>query len=196
MIGDFVPGRSLLHRSPPGLKLLLLVVVVTVLGLWRAPVPTSVAVLALVTTHLVLRLPWRPWWPVLRWFLLFATLLAIFQVWQSGPARAVVIVGQLLVALLGGRLLMATTRVMDMVRTLARIVVPFPSKQARRDRVELLLALTIGCIPRVGRLVVQAREASLARGAGARPQVVLPSAVVRTVRQADDLAEAMAARGL
>lgn len=196
MIGDYVPGTGWAHRLPAGLKLAVLVVLVTALGVWRSPVPTVAAVVALLVVHLALRLPWRPWWPVLRWFLLFATLLALFQVWQAGSARAVVIVGQLVVAVLGGRILMATTRVQDMVTVLARIAVPIPAWRARRERVELMLALTIGCIPRVGRLAAGAREAALARGGRARPTVVLPAVVVRTVAAADDLADAMAARGL
>ena len=121
---------------------------------------------------------------------------AAIQVWWQGPERAVEIVGQLVVAVLSGNLVMMTTRVSEMVRTISVVATPLRRFGVRRDRVELLLSLTIGCIPRVAHAMRTAREAAQARGVRPRLRVVVPSLVVAIVREADEVGDAMAARGL
>lgn len=196
MIGAYVAGDSLLHRMRPGVKVVATLVLVTVLGIfprWWLVVGCSVALAA---AYPFARLPLRALGRSLRPMLIFVVVLAAIQVWLQGAERAVEIVGQLVVAVLAGNLMMMTTKVSAMVRTISVVAIPLRPLGVRRDRVELVLSLTIGCIPRVARAMTTAREAAQARGVRPRLRVIIPSLVVSIVRQADQIGEAMAARGL
>lgn len=196
MIGSFVPGSSALHRVRPGVKVLATLVLVTVLGLFPRWWLVLSTVGMLVLAYPLSRLPLRALLRSLRGLLLLAVTVAAIQVWWQGPERAIEIVGQLVVAVLAGNLVMMTTRVSVMVRTISVVAIPFGRWGVRRDRVELLLSLTIGCIPRVAHAMRTSREAALARGVRPRLRVVVPSLVVAIVREADEVGDAMAARGL
>lgn len=196
MIGHFVPGRSALHRVRPGAKVLATLLLVTVLGIfprWWLVLP---AVAVLVVAYPLAGLPLRALLRSLRGLLLLGVAVAAIQVWWQGPERAIEIVGQLVVAVLAGNLIMMSTRVSDMVRSISVVAIPFRRWGVRRERVELLLSLTIGCIPRVAQAMTTAREAAQARGVRPRLRVVVPSLVVAIVREADQVGDALAARGL
>ncbi|MBS4104737.1 energy-coupling factor transporter transmembrane protein EcfT, partial [Tsukamurella paurometabola] len=96
-------------------------------------------------------------------------------------------VGQLVVGVLAGNLLVFTTRASDLAALAGRVL---------GWRVELLVALTIRSIPTVIAVVRQTREAAWARGQRASLVRVLPTVLVRLIRDADLLGEALAARGL
>jgi biotin transport system permease protein len=196
MIGAYVAGDSLLHRARPGAKVLATLVLVTVLGFWPRWWLVLGAVGLLVVAYPLARLPLGALLRSLRGILLLAVALAAVQVWWQGPQRAVEIVGQLVVAVLAGNLVMMTTRVSDMVRAISVVAIPLRPLGIRRDRLELLLSLTIGCIPRVAHAMTTAREAAQARGVRPRLRVVVPSVLVAIVREADEVGDAMAARGL
>ena len=63
-------------------------------------------------------------------------------------------------------------------------------------RDHLLVALTIRSIPTVIAVVRQTREAAWARGQRASLIRVLPTVLIRLIRDADLLGEALAARGI
>jgi biotin transport system permease protein len=64
------------------------------------------------------------------------------------------------------------------------------------DRVALVLALTIRCIPVISEIVVSVREAQIARGASRNPLALVVPVVIRTLRAAEALGEALTARGV
>ncbi|YAL82586.1 CbiQ family ECF transporter T component [Dermacoccaceae bacterium W4C1] len=196
MIGFYAPGDSLLHRARPGAKLVLALALVTVAGLWPNWFLLAAITGSLLLTHAATGLPWRPLWRSARVLVVFVVLLALVQWWWSGWERSVAIVGQLVIAVLIGHLLMATTRISDMVHTISAVAIPLRRFGVRRDRVELVLGLAIGCIPRLASMFTQAREAAAARGGRTRVTVLVPAVVVSAVREADEIAEALAARGL
>ncbi|MDE9367052.1 energy-coupling factor transporter transmembrane protein EcfT [Luteipulveratus sp. YIM 133132] len=196
MTGYYVEGDSWLHRLRTSTALLSALAVITVLGVvprWWLVAPVAVALVPLYwSAGLRLRHLWRG----LRTILLLAAVLVAFQVWLQGPLRAFEIAGQLVVAVLVANLVMMTNRVTAMVRTISAVAVPLRRFGVRRERAELLLALTIGCIPRVAAAMSGAREAAVARGVRPRLVTVVPAALVTMVREADEIGDAMAARGL
>lgn len=202
MIGGYVRGRTWLHRTPAWTKLIGLLTVVTVLGFWpRTGTPprwaaTLVALGLVVVLAMSARLPLGRALRAIRPVLLLAVLLAAVQVLVNGPARAAEVVGQLLVAVTLGQVLLMTTRVAEMVRVIARTLIPLRRWRSRRARFELLLGLTIGSIPVVAGAWRIAREAAAARGVRPRLRVVVPSVLVAILRRAEALGEAMIARGL
>lgn len=91
---------------------------------------------------------------------------------------------------------MMSTRVADMVPPIAKVVLPLRRWEAHRERLELLLALTIGAIPAVAAAMRMSNEAAAARGVRPRLTIVVPSVLVTILRLADQLGEAQLARGL
>jgi biotin transport system permease protein len=63
-------------------------------------------------------------------------------------------------------------------------------------RVGLLLNLAIRCVPLVIELASEVRDAQRARGLESSPRALVVPLLVRTLRRADELGEALAARGV
>ena len=184
------PGNSVLHRCPPGVKLLLLAVLLALTV--RYPVPMLAP---LVVLYAVARIPWRVALAQVRplWILLLVT--GAFQVLTLGWERAVAVVCGLLVSVALAGLVTLTTRVNAMLDVLVRVLRPLRRLGVDPTRVALLLALTIRCVPMLVAIVAAVREAQVARGAGRNPLALAVPVVVRTLRAADALGEALTARG-
>lgn len=196
MIGHYVAGSTWLHRLGATPKLVATLALVTLLGVmprWWLLAPAAALVIGL---YAAARLSPRTLWRGLRTVLVLAALLVVLQTWLHGPVRAIEVAGQLVVAVLVGNLVMMTTRVSEMVRSVSGVAIPLRRFGIERERVELMLAVTIGCIPRVAAAMTASREAASARGVKPRLAVVVPAVVVTMVRDADEIGDAMAARGL
>lgn len=196
MIGLYVAGESLLHRARPGVKLLALLALTTLLvALPRVSVVAVGAVLVAVVAlaaGLGVRGLARLLWP-LRWMVLVLTPL---QVWLAGWEHAGVVVGGLVVAVTAAGVVSATTRVADMTDALMRGLRPLRRLGVDTERVGLVLALTIRAIPVVTDALRLVREARRARGMRLTPDTLLAPLLVRTIRHADRVGEALAARGV
>jgi len=185
-----------LHRLPAGAKLLTLAVLLSALII--AASPTAVVIGAAVTGagYAVARVGWRVMlaqvWP-LRWF---AGVLMALQWWLSGLEQAVVTVGGLVVAVALAGLVTVTTRVTAMTAAFATGLRPLTVFGVDPQRVALMMALGIRAVPVVGGLAAEVREAHRARGLRLDPRTYGVPLVVRTLRQADAVGEALAARGL
>ncbi len=191
----YVPGTSLLHRAGAGTKLVGLAATLLILAGWRTP--TGVGVIAVVAVGLalavrvsgsVLLAQLRP----LRWVV---PILAAVQLWVSGPASAVVVAGSLVVATLLAALLTVTTPVQELLDTVVAALNPLRRFGVAPERVALVLALTIRSIPVIAELATQVSDARKARGAERSLRAFAVPLVIRTIRHADRLAEALAARG-
>lgn len=190
-IGLYHPGGSLVHRCPPGPKLALLAVVLAGTLVWPVPMLVASALL-----YAVARVPWRlaleqlrPLWPLL----LFT---AVFQVLTASVDRAVSVTAGLLASVALAGLVTLTTRVAAMLDVLARMARPLRLFGVDPDRVALLLALTIRCVPLLAGIAAEVREAQRARGARGNPVALVVPLIVRSLRAADALGEALTARGL
>jgi len=193
-LGLYVPGDSPLHRAPAGLKLALLAVA-AVVALW-SPVALAALGLLAVAGFVVARVPWRVAWDQLVPVLWFAVPLLGFQWLFAGWSRAVVVVGQLVVLVLLAALITLTTRVLAMVATFEWVLSPLARVGVRPDRVGLVLALTVRCVPLVAQTYQQAREAQRARGLEWSAVALVVPMIVRLLKKADAIGEALAARGL
>jgi len=131
-------------------------------------------------------------WP-LRWFVLF---LIPFQWWTAGWQVAVVVVGTLVAAVVGAALVSLTTRVSDLLDAITGLLEPARVIGVDPDRVALLLALTIRAVPVIAATLHEARDARRARGLERSTRALVTPVVVRTIRHADRVGEALAARGM
>ncbi len=188
-------GRSWLHRAPAGGKLLGLAVAMVAVLMVGSPAGLAVAaaltVLLYASTGLVAALPGEVW--PLRWLV---GVLVAFQWITAGLTAAVVVTGRLVVAVAAAALVTLTTRVIDMLDVFERGLRPLRRLGVDAERVALVLALAVRAVPVVTGLAAEVRDAQRARGLGASPRAYAVPLVVRSLRHADALGEALVARGL
>jgi len=196
LTSTYQPGTSLLHRSGAGAKLLALLVFSTLLMARRSPVTVAIGLVVVVGLYAVagfgVRMLVSQVWP-LRWFVL---LLVPFQWLTSGWQMTVAVVGTLVVAVVGAALITLTTRVTDLLDVIARVLEPARRIGVDPDRVALLFALTIRAVPVIAATFNEARDARRARGLERSTKALVTPIVVRTIRHADRVGDALAARGV
>ncbi|MFC7450069.1 energy-coupling factor transporter transmembrane component T family protein [Rhodococcus daqingensis] len=196
-LGIYHPGASPLHRAPAAAKLTGLVVALIVLAATvRSPwqlVPATVLVAA---AFAAARIPARLALAQLRTVLWMLAFVGVFQVIFTGWRRALVVCGVLLLSVALAALVTLTTRVMDMLDAVARMLAPLRRFGVNPDRVGLVLAMTLRCIPLLSGLVADVTEARKARGLGFSLRALAVPVVVGALRTADAMGEALAARGV
>ncbi len=191
------PANSWLHRARPGVKLLALVLAVT--GILLSGTVALVVAELVVTAALypLARVPSRLLWTHARPLLPFLVLIIGYQSFAAGWRTAVVVGGQLLVAVLLASLVTVTTRVSDMLALFERLARPLERVGVSARRIALVLALTIRCVPMVAAAWTASTDAYRARGLrrGGAWRVAVP-VIVRLLRAADALGDAITARGI
>ncbi|GAA1949603.1 hypothetical protein GCM10009717_14790 [Agromyces allii] len=194
MIGVFHPGRSIVHRAPALVKLGLLAVFVTVAALvsslaWLAAASVGV-VLLFALARVPARVALRQIVPIL-WVLAFAVpVQVLFGGWEAAAVMAV----RLLVAVALAALYTLTTPVSETLDAMQALLRPL-RRWVDADRVGLALALTIRCVPLLADLVREVMEARRARGAEGSLLALAVPVIVRALRTAEHLGEALTARG-
>ncbi|OZC57314.1 MULTISPECIES: energy-coupling factor transporter transmembrane component T family protein [Nocardiaceae] len=197
MIGLYRPGNSLLHRLPAGPKLLLLLASI-ILATIFARTPVHVGVIALVVAGLfvVARIPLKLAAAQLRPVLWMVLIIGVFQVIITDWKRAVVVCGVLVISVALAALVTLTTRVTDMLDTVTRALGPLRRFGVDPDRIGLMLALAIRCIPVLATIVHEVSEARKARGLQWSMTALATPVLVRALRTADAMGDALVARGV
>lgn len=196
VLGFHVPGDGWLYRIPAGLKyLIMLVFVVPVLVCASWPVTLGVLAAVLMTflssgisLTRALKLGWMMW-SVLA-------VLAAFHLVTLAPVEAVVRPGNLLVAILGARMLTLTTSTPELLDALGWALRPLRFLGVNPDQMALAVALMIRSIPYLIGNVEDARMAMRARGLERNPVRLLTPVVLGAVAYAERSGEALMARGV
>lgn len=180
---------------PVGSRLLGLLAVSTGLLLFRSlPVVLGALVLTLGLYGLA-----RPRWSEVRPLLRLAAFslppLFLVQGLLAGWMPALVGVLRLAVLLGLATLVSLTTRASDLVDTLERALRPLARFGVRPARLGLLFSLTLRFVPLLATWLGEVREAQRVRGLEHHPLALLVPLLVKTLRTADTLAEALDARG-
>ncbi|MFC9554492.1 energy-coupling factor transporter transmembrane component T family protein [Rhodococcus sp. NPDC056960] len=197
MIGLYRPGDSLVHRMPAGLKLVMLIASILAATVFvRTPLEVGVVVVVVGLLFAVARIPWTVAVAQLRPVVWMLLIIAVFQVWITSPARAVVVCGVLLISVALAALVTLTTRVTDMLDTVSRALGPLRRFGVDPDRIGLLLALAIRCIPLLTGIVQEVAQARKARGLQWSMTALATPVLVRALRTADAMGDALVARGV
>jgi biotin transport system permease protein len=196
----YVPGRTVVHRAPAGLKLVLLAALAVVVF----AVPTPVVVLGGLATVLLValgiaRLPLSLLIRQVRVVAVFLVLVLVIQLAVAGPVPAVVSVARLLGLVLAATLVTATTPVSAMVALVERVCAPLRRVGVRPARIGLVIAMTLRFLPLVAERADRLREAQVARGGAvgnfrALTRTAVPL-VVQLLQLAHTVSEALDARG-
>lgn len=111
--------------------------------------------------------------------------------------REATIVGlRLLVLVVAATTITLTTRVSDLLAVLERACRPLAWVGLDPSRVGLVLAMTIRFVPLLGELLTDIRAAQRSRGRERPGVTVVAPLLVQTLRFADDLGDALTARGV
>ncbi|MBF6227440.1 energy-coupling factor transporter transmembrane component T family protein [Nocardia abscessus] len=197
MIGLYRPGNSLLHRIPAGAKLVLLLVSIVAGTVFvRTPVQVLVAATAVAGLFAAAGIPWRVALAQLRPLVWMVLLIAAFQVLITSPARAAVVCGVLVLSVALAALFTLTTRVTDMLDAVTRWLGPLRRVGIDPERIGLLLALAIRCVPLLAGIVHDVAEARRARGLEWSMTALVTPVLVRALRTADAMGDALRARGV
>lgn len=196
LLGGYVPGTSVLHRAPAGAKLAGLAVLLAALAAARTPVGVGAGAVVALGLAVLARVGARPVlaqvWP-LRWVVV---VLGALQLWVAGPVTALVVVGWIVVAALLAGLLLVTTPTQAVLDALVGALRPLRRFGVDPERAGLVLSLAVRSIPVVARLAEEVSQARRARGAERSVRAFAVPLVLRTVRYADRMGEALAARGV
>ncbi|MDN3445361.1 energy-coupling factor transporter transmembrane component T [Microbacterium sp. APC 3901] len=196
MIQSYRSGASIVHRMPAGLKLALF----AALALVSSAYPhdgwsVTVSLLVVCMLYLVAGLPvkvvsvemWR-----LRWLVLvLGSALWIFV----SPLTAWISTARVVSLLLLAALLTITTRMGDLLAVLHRMLRPLRRLGVDADAIAMTISLTLTMVPVVAGFAQAVGDAQRARGIRLGPRTAVPL-MVRTLRHADEVGDALAARGL
>ncbi|MFC4005387.1 energy-coupling factor transporter transmembrane component T family protein [Prauserella oleivorans] len=194
-LGLYEPGTSLLHRSPAGAKFLAVLALAAVVFVLDSPLWLAVLCGGLVLGYAVARIPPRRWLPLVRTLVVLSAFVFALQWWLLGAHSAAVVCLRLVAALAAASLFTLTTRVDDMVSTVERAAGPLRRFGVRPQTIGLLVGLTVQAVATLSGIASEVRDAAKARGAQQSVTAFAVPFLVRTLRHADELGEALAARG-
>ncbi|MFS3127311.1 energy-coupling factor transporter transmembrane component T family protein [Nocardioides sp. Bht2] len=194
-IGLYRPGSSPFHRSPAGLKLLLLLGAGIGSIFVDTPIQTVVVLVVVLLGYAVARIPASVLLASIRPLLWVVVPLSVFQTIVVGWQRAVVITGVIVALVLLANLVTLTTKTTDLIDVVVRVCGPLRMIGVNPERVGLLLNLAIRAVPLMAELAGQITEAQQARGLRISVRAMAVPFVVGALRRADELGDALAARG-
>jgi biotin transport system permease protein len=195
MLGLFIDRDSPIHALAPGVKMLVLAlsaVALIAVDDWRVLGAILAAVLALFA---VARLPAREvaaqLRPVLFLGLFFFVIHWLLVSWQSGLVT--VLRFTILVSL--AVLITLTTRISDMVDALESGLRPLRVLGVNPAKISLMISLAIRFVPLLVDLVREIQAAQRSRGLERSVTAVAVPLIVKTLRMASVLTDAIDARG-
>ena len=193
----YVPGHSWLHRLPAGIKLAL-VAMVGALLMWLSDlIALQFALLVLIFLLAQSGVGATKVWPQIRPMMLLLAILAVYTSLVQTPAQALEMTLRLLCLMLSGVLVTLTTPLTAMMYVLERLLKPFEKLGLlKADRVALAFGLTLRLIPELSLQWNEIREAQAARGLKSSVLTLGVPMLIRTLRRAEEIAEAIDARSL
>lgn len=195
MLDLYSPGTSILHRIPPGPKMLALMVGATALFLNQSLVVTVAALVAVLGLYLVAQLTLKQAWQQVRPLLWIFALFFAIQWWFSGIALAAYVVLRLATLILLASLVTLTTRSSDMIDTMTWALGFLKPLGANPAKVGLAISLALRFIPVLAQITQEVREAQKARGLERSVIAVAMPVAIRTIKMADDISDAIESRG-
>ena len=192
----YVPGATAIHRVPAGFKLVLLAalgVALAFLNQWWEPLALLGAVLA---CYPLARIPVGSVATQLRPLIWVLLAVGAFQLIASGWRSTVDVVVTVVALVLAAGLVSLTTSMEALTDVLLRMLRPLRRFGVAPERTALLISLSVRSVSVVAALAREVRDAQLARGLGRSPRAFAVPLLVRSLRHAQALGEALVARGV
>ncbi|OCA56351.1 energy-coupling factor transporter transmembrane component T family protein [Photorhabdus namnaonensis] len=193
-LSGYNPGSSFVHRVSPGLKIISLVILGTLLFVIPR-IDLSVAALAcIVLLYLLARISLKTAWMQLRPALWVLALIFIVQLLLHHWTAGVLVVVRLVSLLLLASLVTLTTRSSDMIDALEKGLGWLYYLGINPGKVSLALSLALRFIPVLASITEEVREAQKARGLDKSVIAIAVPVIVRMLKMADDISAAIEAR--
>jgi biotin transport system permease protein len=200
---------SILHRSPPGLKLIALVLIITAISIdvpfIDAPVKSWIPAGALVLTATLYTVAFSNVTKFLEQLWALKLLIAIITIPQLlfGTSWETVLTAtiRLTDAMLLAALFSLTTKTRDLLDSIesslgSKWLRPLTRLGLKPETVSLAFAMTMNAIPMIMKFLNQTKEAQAARGVRPTPVRMTIPLLVASLKYADEFAEALTARGV
>lgn len=192
---SYIDRHSIIHRLSAGWKLLLLIAISTGIFFitdWRW---MCLAYLLVSTCYWVSQFSWRILWRQMKtglWLCAFLFVIqCIFNDWQLGILISV----RLLTLLLLAALLTLTTPMSALLDTLNDALQWLRYLHINPKKVSLAISLTLRFIPVIQQITEEVREAQKVRGLERSVIAIAIPVIIRTLKSADDIADAITCRG-
>jgi biotin transport system permease protein len=195
MLSLWHDATSPVHRCPAGAKLALLAVAGGALFLVSDLRVLAGLLVVVLAGYLLARVPWRLALRQVSAALPVAAAILVAQVWVAGWESAAVVLTRLLTLLLLAGLVTLTTRAEALVDAVETALGPLRPLGVRPERVGMVAMMTIRFVPVIAEQAAAVRAARRARGVEHGLVFVVPL-LIRTLRMADQLAQALDARGV
>ncbi|PIT68761.1 energy-coupling factor transporter transmembrane component T family protein [Bartonella tribocorum] len=194
MIGLYIPKDTFIHRLSPGVKLFFL----TVCGTFIIMV-SSIPLLGLFLLFVALfyRVAKVSFSTVIKQFKSMGFLLVflfVFQTIFSSWLTGVEVVLRLIILFSLSSLISFTTRVSDMVDAIEAGLQPFRCFGINPSKVSMVISMAIRFIPLLSEKFNEVHEAQQARGLNMNIIALSIPLIIRTIRMASEVAEALEAR--
>ncbi|WP_308606867.1 energy-coupling factor transporter transmembrane protein EcfT [uncultured Corynebacterium sp.] len=196
-LGFYVDADTIIHRIPAAVKFLVLIGFILVTSLAVHTLPWAAASLFLpLVLFPVARIPFRVALGQLVPPLYLLVALAAFQWWQKDFLSAAIMFLTIYAAISGAVLLTLTTKVSEMMDSLDRALAPLGRLGVPVENITLAMSLTIRLLPLMLGTVVEVLDARKARGATASLTAFGTPVIIRSIRRARAMGEALQARGV
>ncbi len=182
------------HRVPAGLKLAGVIALGSVVFMIDDFALIGIALALVVLLFIAAQVPADVAWRQFR--VAVPVLLIIFaaQLWLATWQFAVLVVVRFALLIGAASLVSLTTRTSAMIRALETFLAPLGKLGVDVGKISLTLAMAIRFIPEVIRITREVREAQRVRGLETSLFAVAMPVIIRLLRAADDVADAIEAR--
>jgi biotin transport system permease protein len=193
MISFYHPSGSFIHSLPAGFKLLALILLGTALFQVDQLQTMILCGVMVVLFFCLARVPFTVAFRQMRPALFLLTFVYIAQHIMVGAEVAVFVVLRFAILILGAGLITVTSRVSEMVDAIETGLKPF-RRWIAIEKISLAITLAIRFIPVLGEIIREVRDAQKVRGMDRNLIAVLLPTIIRTLKMATEVAEALDAR--
>ncbi|MEM8540797.1 MAG: energy-coupling factor transporter transmembrane component T, partial [Pseudomonadota bacterium] len=183
------------HTTPPLHKVLLLFVSCTSLFVWENWIVLGASACAVSLLFIVAKIPLEHMKSALKPALLLLFMIFILQVYLNSLETAAFGVLRFVVMILAASLLTLTTKTSDLISSVETGLGRFISPKAS-EAISLAFSLCFRFIPMVRQIFEEVREAQRARGHSGNWRALITPTIVRTLKSADEVSQAIAARSI
>ncbi|WP_245409901.1 energy-coupling factor transporter transmembrane component T family protein [Pararhizobium haloflavum] len=194
MLGLYRHGESVLHRLPAGSKLLGLVIAGTAIFLIANPFHIAGILVLVCVAYRIAGLDARTLIAQIRPALWLLALIFALQLWLNDWQAGALVTLRLSTLILLASLVTLTTQVSAMLAAMERGLAPLRHFGVDPSRVSLALSMALRFIPLIADVTAQVREAQKARGLERSVIAVAVPVILRLLKMADDIADAIDAR--
>jgi biotin transport system permease protein len=192
--GVYLHRSSAVHRIPAGFKVLILLAAGTALFLISDIRIVCAALVGIIGLYGLARIPVAAVVAQIRPAFWIFVVIFVFQLFTQDAVFAVMVVARFLALLLLASLVTLTTPASAMIDAIERSIGWLRLVGVNPAKVSLGLSLALRFIPVVATITAEVREAQRARGLEWSVIAVALPVIIRTLKMADDVANAIDAR--